>query len=294
MTLRNLSPDRYREVTLAEMQVPLTHDALTKVLVGREAYRRTRFIVVRRGTEVALVEVTKASAAPLFSPITAVHVLAGPDECRFVHAPEADTAVPSDLAAVASGLEKHARCVIVQGKYGHVSFLLNPAPVRIRIVETVPPQPPKLVDQVRRLLDVADDLPPIEVEPVLIDLHELARARPSDHYLLPCRAGDTAPPGARLDYLDERPPRADWVLVGCARSREIHRWCYGDEPPTVNACPRELAARGEPTLTKCCLLEEEIAVDGSLVTVPWGASLAEVKSGIAALASSVEQTWAPG
>jgi hypothetical protein len=61
----------------------------------------------------------------------------------------------------------------------------------------------------------------------------------------------------------------------------------------VNACPRDLAVGGEPTLTKCCLFEEEIAVEGLQVTVPWGASLAEVKSGIAALARSVEQTWAP-
>ncbi len=293
MTLRNLTPDRYREVTLAEMQVPLTQDALREVLIGREAYRRTRFIIVRRGSEIALVEVTKASTVPLFSPITSVRLLAGPDECRFVHAPEADTAIPSSLAAVASGLEDHPRCVIVQGKYGHVSFVLDPAPIRIRIVETVPPHPPKLVDQVRRLLDVADDLPPIEIEPALIDLHELARTRPSDHYLLPCRAGETAPPGARVDYLDERPARADWVLVGCARSREIHRWCYGDEPPFVNACPRDLAADGEPTLTKCCLFEEQIDVDGAKVTVPWGASLAEVKSGMAAFVRSVEQTWAP-
>lgn len=293
MTIRNLTPDRYREVTLAEMQVPLTHRALSEVLVGREAYRRTRYIIVRRGAEVALVEVTKASTVPLFSPITAVRLLARPDECRLVQAPEADTAVPTQLAAVARGLGEDVRCVIVQGKYGHVSFVLNPAPVQIRVVETVPPTPPKLVDQVRRLLKVADDLPPIDVEPVLIDLHELARARPSDHYLLPCRAGDTAPPGARVDYLDERPPRGDWVLVGCARSREIHRWCYGDEPPTVDACPRDMAAGAGLTLTKCCLLEHEIAVDGSLVTVPWGASLAEVKSGLAALARSVEQAWAP-
>ncbi|HEX6327566.1 MAG TPA: hypothetical protein VFZ72_13425 [Jiangellaceae bacterium] len=293
MTTRNLTPDRYREVTLAEMEVPLTQHALSEVLVGREAYRRTRFIIVRRGIEVALVEVTKASTAPLFSPITAVRVLAEPDECRFVHAPEVDTAVPSSLAAVAGGLGKQVRCVIVQGKYGHVSFVLDPAPIRIRIVETIPPSPPKLVDQVRRLLEVADDLPPIEVVPELIDLHELATALPSDHYLLPCRAGETAPPGARVDYLDERPPKADWVLVGCARSREIHRWCYGGEPPTVNTCPRDLATGGGPTLTKCCLLEEEIAIDGLQATVPWGASLAEVRSGIAALARSVEPTWAP-
>ncbi|HEU4539764.1 MAG TPA: hypothetical protein VFR23_01430 [Jiangellaceae bacterium] len=294
MTKRNLTPDRYREVTIADVDVPLTEDALTALLLGREAYRRTRFVIARSGGDVALVEVRKASEAPLFAPITSVQLLAGPDECRLVDAPNIDTAIPTELAAVARRLGPGIRCVVVRGRYGHVSFLLNAVPYRVQILETVPPRPAKLVDQVRRLLEVADDLPPIEIEPVLVDLHELAATRPNDHYLLPCRAGGPAVPGARLDYLDERPPRGDWVLVGCARSREIHRWCYGDEPPTVDACPRAMVKPGRPTLTKCCLLEEQIAVEGDVVTVPWGASLAEVKSGISAIAEVMERAWAPG
>jgi hypothetical protein len=294
MTMRNLTPDRYREVTLADAGVPLTQAALTEWLVGREAYRRTRYIVVKRASEVALVEVTKASLEPLFSPIRSVRLLAGPGECRLVDSPETDTAVPTQLAAVAESHAPDARCVVVRGRYEHVSFILEPMPLQVRIVETVPPSPPKLVDQVRRVLDVADDLPPLAIEPRLIDLHELATGRPAGHYLLPCRDGGVRPSGARLDYLDERPPRADWVLIGCARSREIHRWCYGDEPPTVDACPRVMVDGAAPTLTKCCLLEERIAVDGPVVSVPWGASLAEVRSGIDALTEVVTRTCAPG
>lgn len=294
MTVRNLTPNRYREVTLAETDLPLTSAALTEWLVGREAYRRTRFIIVRRGADVALVEVTKAALEPLFSPITSVRLLAGPEECRLVDAPQVDTAVPTQLAEVARTFGAGARGVVVRGQYGHVSFLLDPAPLRLRVVETVPPEPPKLVHQVQRLLDVADDLPPVEIEPELVDLHELASTRPSGHYLLPCRSGRAAPPGARVDYLDERPPRGDWVLVGCARSREIHRWCYGDDAPSVDACPRNLAAGDGPVLTKCCLLEEEISVEGQAVTVPWGASLAEVTNGLSAVVSLLEPSWAPG
>lgn len=260
MTARNRTPVRYREVSLTEVDVPLTEAALRDLLVGRDAYRRTRFIVVRRGSATALVEVEKAASEPLFSPITAVRLLAGPGECVVVEDPDVDTAVPSDLAAAARTLSSPPRCVVVHGRYEHVSFLLDPQPLRMRVLETVPPSPPKLVEQVRRVLGVADDLPPIEVEPVLVDLHDLARRRPSNHYLLPCRAGATAPPGARLDYLDERPPRGDWVLVGCERSRQIHRWVYGDEPPNVDSCPRAMLtgmANGAmacwPTLTKCCL-----------------------------------------
>lgn len=294
MTSRNLTPDRYREVTLAEVDVPLTEEALAGWFVGRDAYRRTRYIIVSRGPEIAVVRVTKASEDPLFSPITSVEVLAGPDECRLVDAPQVDTAVPTQLAEVARTSAAGVRGVVVRGRYGHVSFLLDPDPLRVRVVETVPPEPPKLVHQVQRLLDVADDLPPVEIEPELVDLHELAATRPSGHYLLPCRSGRAAPPGARVDYLDERPPRGEWVLVGCARSREIHRWCYGDEPPFVEACPRSLVGGDGPVLTKCCLFEHEISVEGRVVTVPWGASLAEVRTGLSAVVSLLEPSWAPG
>src|SRR5690606_23052632 len=195
MTSRNLTPDRYREVTLAEVDVPLTEEALAGWFVGRDAYRRTRYIIVSRGPEIAVVRVTKASEDPLFSPITSVEVLAGPDECRLVDAPQVDTAVPTQLADVARTSAAGVRGVVVRGRYGHVSFLLDPDPLRVRVVETVPPEPPKLVHQVQRLLDVADDLPPVEIEPELVDLHELAATRPSGHYLLPCRSGRAAPPG---------------------------------------------------------------------------------------------------
>lgn len=283
MTADNVTPTRYREVSMATVDVDLTQPALSAWFQGLEAYRRTKFIIVLRHTDVALLEVEKASEQPLFSPITSVRLLASPPECRFVTAPETDTAVPTQLAEVARTLASGVRCVVVQGRYGHVSFLLDPAPLRVRVLETVPPEPPKLVHQLQRILDLADDLPPIQLEPRLVNLVELALGRPADRYLFPCRAGDTTTPGAQIDYLDERPPRADWTLVGCARSREIHRWCYGEDAPAVDSCPRALVADDCPTLTKCCLLEERIAVEGNVVTVPWGASLEEVRTGLDAL-----------
>lgn len=82
MTARNRTPDRYRDVSVADVDVPLTAAALSELLLGRDAYRRTTFIVVRRGSETALVEIEKASTDPLFSPITAVRLLAGPVSAR--------------------------------------------------------------------------------------------------------------------------------------------------------------------------------------------------------------------
>jgi hypothetical protein len=213
-----------------------------------------------------------------------------------VTADEVDTTIPTAMARAARQLAPQARCVVVQGRYEHISFICDPRPLPIRVVEVTPPEPAKLVDQVRRVLDVAEELPPIEVVPELIDLRQLAAQRPAEHYLFPCRGGGGAVEGARVSYLDQRPPRADWCLVGCTRSVQLHRWFYGDLPPMVSTCPRELAGSAGTaiTLTKCCLLEEGLDVDSTQVTVPWGATLGEVGEGLRQLVRAVEPAWSPG
>lgn len=299
----NLVPSQYRNVSVAAVPVPLDEPALRAYLTGRPAYRRTRYLVARHGTASVVVEVSKQSEQPLFSPITAVWLIAAAGETAFVEAPEADTAVPSQLARVAAGQAPQARCVIVRGRYGHVSFIADPAPVRVTVLEVVPPRPAKLVDQLARVLDLAEDLPPVELVPDLVDLASLAGSRPSGHYLFPCRAGGSgaddlragevraaaesgaAAPGAAVSYLDEIPARRPWTLVGCARSRAIHEFFYPGEVDMVDMCPRSLAGRRlagrpGPVVTKCCLLEDRVSADGGCVVVPWGATFAQVKQGL--------------
>ena len=287
MTL-NLVPSQYRNVSVADVPAALDEESLRAHLLGRPVYRRTRYVVARRGGASAVVEVSKESEVPLFSPVIEMSVLARPDETAFVDAPETDTAVPTQLARVAAEQAPGARCVIVRGRYGHVSFILDPAPIRIGVVEVVPPWPPKLADQLSRVLDLAEDLPPVELVPHLVDLDALAATRPAEHYLFPCRAGQPAAAeparvAAEVSYLDEIPERAPWTLVGCARSRSIHDWFYGGDVPMVDMCPRRLADEctgSMPVITKCCLLEDRVAQDAGLVVVPWGASLAQIREGL--------------
>ena len=291
----NLVPSQYRNVSVADVPAALDEESLRAFLLGRPVYRRTRYVVARHGGASAVAEVSKESEVPLFSPVVEMSVLARADETAFVDAPETDTAVPTQLAQVAARHAPQARCVVVRGRYGHVSFIVDPAPARIRVVEVVPPRPAKLVDQLTRVLDVAEDLPPAELVPELVDLAGLAATRPAGHYLFPCRAGQ---PGVDADvsYLDEVPPRMPWTLVGCARSRAIHDFFYGGEVDMVDMCPRALARQYPgPVLTKCCLLEDRIAVDGGLVVIPWGATLAQVKEGLqrALRADSPARTGSP-
>ena len=277
-------------VSIADVDVDLTAANLERVFLGRECYRRTRYLVVRRGDETALVEVVLASTDPLFSPATAVTVLAAPHETVLVRHPDVDTAVPSQLAKVAVE-HPSARCVVVEGRYGHVSFILDPAPVRIRVREVVPPHPAKLLEQAQRVLDVADDLPPIVLVPETIDLAAMAPS--GGDVLLPCRGAGIEMTTGTTWYLDQRPPDHDWALLGCARSREIHRWFYGRDAPGVDLCPRVLGHRDDAlVLTKCCLLEATIDVRDHTAVVPWGASLLQVRSALEALAR-LDAAWAP-
>jgi len=269
-------------------------DGLRDHFLGREAYRRTRFIVARDDAgATAVLRVEKESTGPLFSPIVDVEVLAGPDECAYVEDPLTDTAVPSELARVAAGVAG-ARAVVVKGRYEHVSFIVNPAPLHLVVQEVLPPEPAKLLDQVRRLLAVAEDLPPILPVADAVTFADLAAAAPAQRYLLPCGGSGVAVAGAATAYLDQRPPREPWTLLGCARSRDIHEWFYGDRPPGVEMCPRARPHDpGTAVLTKCCLLEDRIDRDGDRVVVPWGATLGQVGEALREIAARWEPEWRP-
>jgi len=293
--MSNVVPSAYRGVAVTTVEGPLTHASIIEHFTGREIYRRTRFIVAREpGVGTWILAVERADPTPLFSAAVSVEVLAEPSECDYVIEPEIDTAVPSNLARVAITKAPAAKAVVVEGRYAHVNFILNAAPLSIRVTEVTPPFPAKLFDQVCRLLDVAEDLVPMVATLDAVTFDELAKQAPSGEYLLPCRGSDVGIEGADVAYLDERPTRSDWTLLGCDRSLEIHEWFYGDRPPNVSMCPRKRPDDlSGPSLVKCCLIEASIDVEGGRVVVPWGASLDQVREGLRELARYWEPTWAP-
>ncbi|MBV9792635.1 MAG: hypothetical protein JO016_01740 [Actinobacteria bacterium] len=294
-----LIPHQYRTVAFTTIGGDLSPESLAGWFADHPVYRRTRFVIACSGAEVALAEVEKGPAPAgddLFCPVTSVKLLAGPAETILVTRPEIDTAVPSQLARVAAEFPGH-RCVAVKGRYEHVNFVLDADPPVVHVLDVAPPWPAKFCDQVDRLLEVAESLPPVLTRPQVVDLQELARAEPATHYLLPCRGGGARVPGATISYLDEvPPPDPGWVLLGCARSRAIHDHFYPENAASlrqIDMCPARLAAEspvpaGEARLTKCCLLEEHIETRGDTVVVPWGASFDLVTDGLRAAAALAE------
>ena len=285
----NFVPRPYRGVSVQETQVPLDPSSVRDYLMGRPVYRRTSFMVLVRDGDRAVVQVEKASTEPLFTPVTEVRYLAGPDEVVFIEDPAVDTGNASQLASAALGSGQSGRRIyVVQGRFQHVNFIVDPEPLTVRVVEVVPPEPPKLLEMARQVLDYDEELPPVELELVPIDLRKLAAVAGADRYLFPCRCTGLEL-DVPVDFLDACPPTQQaWTLVGCERSRQIHQAFYGQDPPRrVELCPRVLGRGDEaPTLLKCCLIERGIESEGSRQVVPWGASLDEVRRALRELAGA--------
>lgn len=288
--LPNTRAHPYRGLSVQDVDFVLSEAAVLDYLRGREVYRRTDFLALRSHGHTALVAVRKASLDPLFSPITQARVLAGPGEVAWVEDPSVDV---GNATALAGAAVPGARATVVLGRFEHVNFLWEPAPIPVRVTEVVPPYPPKLLAQVEQVVAYDEDLPPIELRLDAVDVHELAATHPAASYLLPCRGSGTDL-GAPVAFLDTRPAqRQDWTLIGCERSLQFHRHFYGDEPPRVDICPRRRVeaagvgaaptADGGVVVSKCCLIERGCDVVGDLAVVPWGTTLDEIRGALRTL-----------
>lgn len=275
----------YRGLSVQEVDVPLTDDGVRELLLGREVYRRTELLALRRGAETALVAVHAEDREALFVPVSDLRLLSGPERTVWIEDPEVDVGIASALAGAAARSGQDGDAYLVQGRYEHVNVIWRPQPVRVHVTEVVPPHPPKLYAMAEQVVAFDEDLPPIELVPDLVDIRSLAARHPAEHYLLPCRGSGVDLPGT-VSFLDTRPAeRADWLLIGCERSRQFHEHFYGSQPARVELCPRARAERGdgERVLAKCCLLERGLELTDRAALVPWGSNLDEVRAALRAL-----------
>src|SRR5262249_26770975 len=153
--------------------------------------------------------------------------------------------------------------------------------------------PAKLVDEGIGVVGGREDLPPIEVMPDVVNLVDLAAAHPAGHYVLPCRGSGFESDLAEVSFLDEHPERRDWLLIGCARSQQIHRAFYGDDAESVTLCPLERPVTHDLVLAKWCLQDDALQWGPNWVSVPWGASLKRVSEALDLIAELSEVAWQP-
>ncbi|MEE2876483.1 MAG: hypothetical protein VX822_01700 [Candidatus Neomarinimicrobiota bacterium] len=277
-------PESYRKVSVQPYVGAMTEDEIGKHLLGKDAYRRTEYIILEQSGNCSIAMISRPDNESLFSPIEEISLVALPTTCVLTEDSKVDTANNTALAAKAKelGLGKEST-LVVRGQNDHVNFIHHPNPVRLRVVEVVPPSPPKLLHMVQHVLTYAD-LPAIEIDAHQIDLRDLAgKAENAEAFLVPCRSS-----GLNFEvptyFLDEHPNRHNWTLLGCERSCQIHEHFYGDRPTCVEICPRVLTSdNGAFQVIKCCLLEEHFEMDGHRAVVPWGANLRQVEHALVKL-----------
>lgn len=276
----------YRGLSVQDTELPLTDEAIEGLLLGREIYRRTEYLVLRNGRQAALVGLRAAGRESLFSPVVQARVLSGPETTVWIENDDVDVGNASALARAALAHRVDgALAYVVRGRYEHVNFIWRPSPVRIHVTEVIPPQPPKLYSMAAQAVAFDEELPPIDLVLDAVDIRHLADEHPAPAYLLPCRGSGVDLP-APVSFLDTRPARqGDWLMIGCERSQQFHRHFYGADSAQVDLCPRARAGRddGELVLTKCCLLERGLEFAGDTAVVPWGSNLDEVRAALRGL-----------
>ena len=281
---KNFVPESYRKVSVQPYTGGMTENKIRKYLIGKEAYHHTEFIILENSGSCAIAMINRFEGDSLFSPIKDLVLVAYSETCVLVEDRTVDTANNTALASKAEelGLSKQST-LIVRGLDDHVNFINHPDPIRIQVLEVIPPEPPKLLRMVEHVLTYAA-LPAIKLEVQEIDIRDLAgKAKNTKALLVPCRSSG-------LDFeiptyfLDEHPNRHNWLLLGCERSLQIHEHFYGDRPLCVDICPRNFTHdNGVLQLIKCCLLEKDIEMDGHRVVVPWGSTLRQVEHALETL-----------
>ncbi len=141
----------YRGVSVQEYA---SLDGVLDRIKDRRVYRRTEFIVATCGDQRTLVQLEREDGDDILVPVKDARVLAGPDEIAFVRDDRVDTGNANHIARVAADKP----VTVVEGRFQHVNFIWHPAPIRVRVIEVVPPYPPKLVNMAETVLEYDEDL----------------------------------------------------------------------------------------------------------------------------------------
>lgn len=278
-------PEHCKEVSVKRVSFPLTEEEIRKNLVNKLIYKRTKFIALNNGDEWAVVSVQKPQDKNLFSRIQEIDIISLPASTKYLEDPEIDVLSPTRMAEKAQ--ELGADTLIIKGMFEHVSFIHNERPVSLMVLEIIPPEPPKLVELVKKALDSGKINRPVKIIPHIIDLRKMAEGCKYQNIVYPCQASGLSSERDTF-YLDQRPRFTDEQLqrislIGCDLSLRIFKTIYGMEPEFFNLCPKKRIIDMQPeqfTLTKCCEIKEGHERIGNTAIVPWGATLKEVEDSL--------------
>jgi hypothetical protein len=214
----NLVPLPYSRVAVQHVDFVLNETELKSFLRGKEAWFETNYVVFRQGGDCAVVELRKENRDDMFCRITDVSIVSLPDTSHWVEDFSVDTGNPSALAEKARALGITAsETLVVSGLYEHVNFIHRPQPTVIDIFDLSLPDPPRLLDIAKRVI-ANRNFPAIVLNPRIQSIPAMVPRLDEKPILFPCGISQLKAM-VRAVYLDERPDRQDWILVGCETSR---------------------------------------------------------------------------
>ena len=281
-------PEHCKEVSVHSADFPLTEEDIRSRLMGARAYIRTRYVVLNRDDQWAVVEVGKDSQNCVLQTISSVMVVSLPDETAFVDEPSLDVLSASEMGRIRESVG--ARCVVVRGRSEHVSFFAAEDPFKVTIFDVVPPRPTKLTGLVEESLRSFLQGRYVDYDVVEVDINTLSGLNDADGVLFPCRASGLEH-GSKLGYIDD-PPELPALevqsvkVVGCSLTARVFKAIYGEEPDLVNMCPVDLLRESRvmgPVLTKCCKVKEGFELRENVAVVPWGARVTDVARALQSL-----------
>lgn len=272
---------------MRDVDISLTSEAISELMVGWRAYVRTEALVLRNGADYAVVELFKSGSGGLFRDVESFRIVSLPEDTVYVEDPDMDVL---NLPAMASLQVRYpGKTVVVRGMFSHISFVSGLEPLRLRVVDNSPPAPSKLGVLVQRALASGYVDHPIIAEENIITMESKIPEVGTKAVMFPCRVSKLH---ADIPYyfLDDAPELKDEVtLIGCHLSKRIFTELYKRDVPFINVCPSDYVNPSEMTIVKCCKVKNGHEKEGNLVCVPWGATVPEVVDAINDLFSASSQ-----
>ncbi|HEY3419983.1 MAG TPA: hypothetical protein VGK23_05465 [Methanomassiliicoccales archaeon] len=276
-----MNPDHCKDVSLRHVDFSLTEENISRDIVGKKAYTRTDFMILKHDEEVAVIRVVKAGGKDLFRPIEEYQIVSLPRDTVYIRDEEIDVLNASQMARQARA--RPGKTVVVSGMFNHVSFLQEEILLDLFVVDVVPPSPSKLSVLVERAFSTGMIELPIVPHYQDIDLNELEKKFTTQAVMFPCRASGLESE-RDVYFLDETPViKGEVTLIGCDLSRRIFRSVYRKDPESLDMCPKNLSRVKGKTLVKCCGVKEGFMIEGELASVPWGATVLDVVGAINSL-----------
>ncbi len=222
---------------------------------GEPIYFSTQFLISRQGPSLYKV---RNRGTGFMREVEDLELLAQGSEIAF-YPDRVDTRNRTLLIDLANEVQRNdkANTIVFQGPDEHVTFVKDPDPSQIQIIEVLdvsPPDPPWLIHVLNGLerCGVLGDLA-VRFCPRILDLSKFD----GDGVYYPCRASGL---GRSLDCdkVEHDRPR----IVGCEVSREIFLAGYPSKDyELVNVCPvqssESIFAPSAPFITRCCRSERQ-------------------------------------